>query len=125
LDNTPLIVTFTNTQRSAPLRAQVMRPTIVFVALLIALSCSTPEPADVETRIRQVEENITGVVLYEGQEKWTIKDRMDFHKVPGLSIAVIRDHKIDWAKGYGWADVSEKREVTPATLFQAASSVNH
>ena len=29
--------------------------------------------------------------------------------------------KSNRAKGYGWADVDEKREVTPQTLFQAAS----
>lgn len=39
----------------------------------------------------------------------------------GLSIAVIRDYKIDWAKGYGWADSAENREVKTSTLFQAAS----
>jgi CubicO group peptidase (beta-lactamase class C family) len=34
---------------------------------------------------------------------------------------VIRDYKIEWAKGYGWADVEEKRKVTTDTRFQAAS----
>jgi CubicO group peptidase (beta-lactamase class C family) len=29
--------------------------------------------------------------------------------------------KIEWAKGYGWADVEEKRKVTTDTRFQAAS----
>lgn len=42
-------------------------------------------------------------------------------KVPGLSVAVIRDGKVGWAAGFGLADVAEKRPVTPATLFQAAS----
>lgn len=89
--------------------------------ILIALTCCTTEPGDVAIRIKQVENNITGVVLYENQPIWKIKDRMAFHKVPGLSIAVIRDYKIDWVKGYGWADSSENRKVTTETLFQAAS----
>ena len=41
--------------------------------------------------------------------------------IQGLSIAVIRNYKIEWAKGYGWADVEEKRKVTTDTRFQAAS----
>jgi CubicO group peptidase (beta-lactamase class C family) len=76
---------------------------------------------EVELRIKQVEENLTGAVQVEGQGAWNIKDRITFHKIPGVSIAVIRNYKLEWAKGYGWADASEKREVTPQTLFQAAS----
>ncbi|PAM91786.1 hypothetical protein B4N84_23440 [Flavobacterium sp. IR1] len=54
-------------------------------------------------------------------KKWTLKDRMDFYNVHGVSIAVIKDFKVEWSKGYGFADVSEKRPVTTQTLFQAAS----
>jgi CubicO group peptidase (beta-lactamase class C family) len=50
-----------------------------------------------------------------------IGDHLRAAKIPGLSIAVIRDGKIGWAAGFGLADVAEKRPVTPATLFQAAS----
>lgn len=46
---------------------------------------------------------------------------MAHYHLKGLSIAVINDYKIEWAKGYGWADSSEGRKVTTATLFQAAS----
>jgi CubicO group peptidase (beta-lactamase class C family) len=76
---------------------------------------------EVENRIKQVETNLVGVIQLEGQKKWNITERMAFYKVPGLSIAVVRDYKIEWAKGYGWADAAEKREVTSETLFQAAS----
>ncbi len=41
--------------------------------------------------------------------------------VPGVSIAVIKDFKIDWAKGYGIADVGAGTPVTADTMFQAAS----
>jgi CubicO group peptidase (beta-lactamase class C family) len=46
---------------------------------------------------------------------------MALYNIPGLSIAVINDNKIEWAKGYGWADKSNHRPVTDQTLFQAAS----
>lgn len=56
-----------------------------------------------------------------GQSGLTILDRMKHYDVPGVSIAVIDDGKIVWAKGYG---VREKETETPIgtdTLFQAAS----
>lgn len=43
------------------------------------------------------------------------------HSVPGVSIAVSRDFKIEWARGYGIADAGTGAPVTPDTLFQAAS----
>lgn len=41
--------------------------------------------------------------------------------VPGVSIAVIKDFKIDWARGYGIADAETGAPVGIDTLFQAAS----
>jgi len=41
--------------------------------------------------------------------------------VPGVSIAVVNDFKIEWAKGYGVADVASGALVTTDTMFQAAS----
>jgi CubicO group peptidase (beta-lactamase class C family) len=41
--------------------------------------------------------------------------------VPGVSIAIIKDFKVVWAKGYGVADVETAAPVTTDTLFQAAS----
>ena len=46
---------------------------------------------------------------------------MRHYGVEGVSIAVIRDSKLEWAKGYGLADIETKQAVTTATLFQAAS----
>jgi CubicO group peptidase (beta-lactamase class C family) len=42
-------------------------------------------------------------------------------KVPGVSIAVIKDFTIEWARGYGLADVETGATVTSDTMFQAAS----
>src|SRR5678815_4349483 len=46
---------------------------------------------------------------------------MKKHNVPGVSVAVIKDFKIEWAKGYGVADVETNTPVTTDTMFQAAS----
>lgn len=54
-------------------------------------------------------------------KKSSLKERMSFYNVNAVSIAVIKNYKIEWVKAYGFADVSEKRPTTTQTLFQAAS----
>ncbi len=54
-------------------------------------------------------------------ESWTIAARMKFYAVPGVSIAVINDGAIEWARGYGVARAGDPAAVTTDTLFQAAS----
>ena len=51
----------------------------------------------------------------------SIADRLAYYKVPGVSVAVINDGKVEWAKGYGIADVETKRAVDERTLFHGAS----
>lgn len=41
--------------------------------------------------------------------------------VPGAAVAVIGGGRIKWAKGYGYANVAEKKPVTTDTLFMLAS----
>lgn len=52
----------------------------------------------------------------------TLAERMAFYKVPGVSIAIIRDGRIEWAKGYGEIKAGSGKAVTPDTLFEAAST---
>jgi CubicO group peptidase (beta-lactamase class C family) len=54
-------------------------------------------------------------------KKWNIVDRMKHYKVPGVSIAVINNYKIEWAEGYGVKQIGKEDVVTSDTLFQAAS----
>ena len=42
--------------------------------------------------------------------------------VPGLSVAVGMDGQVVWAEGFGWADMEERRPVTPRTLFRVGSA---
>lgn len=43
------------------------------------------------------------------------------HDVPGASIAVVRQGRVAWARGFGSADVRTGAPVTPDTRFQVAS----
>jgi CubicO group peptidase (beta-lactamase class C family) len=96
--------------------------------LFVSFACSacaqsqTKYPDRVEEKIKQVENNISGWVQIEGVKSVsTLPERMQYYHVNGLSIAVIHNYKLDWAKGYGWADSSKQIPVTTQTLFQAAS----
>lgn len=57
----------------------------------------------------------------QGFDSLTLQQLMERLKVPGVSVAVIRDFKIHWAKAYGVADVETGRAADVNTLFQAAS----
>jgi CubicO group peptidase (beta-lactamase class C family) len=44
-----------------------------------------------------------------------------YYHTPGVSLAVINDFKVEWARGFGVRDARFKSKVTARTLFQAAS----
>lgn len=43
------------------------------------------------------------------------------HRVPGCSIAVAHAGRLVYARGFGWADLAERRPVAPASQFRIAS----
>lgn len=79
------------------------------------------QQSETSKRIREVENNLIPFVPVKGFESWNIKDRMKYYNVTGVSIAVIKDFKIDWAKGYGLADKAKNIPVTTETMFSAGS----
>lgn len=52
---------------------------------------------------------------------FTLDDLMHLYRVPGLSVAVVEENKIKWAKGFGFVAPRSSTPVTTETLFQAAS----
>lgn len=52
----------------------------------------------------------------------TLADRMVFYQVPGLSLAVINNNRIEWAKGYGILKAGDPARVTTGSYFEAAST---
>jgi CubicO group peptidase (beta-lactamase class C family) len=77
--------------------------------------------SDVGSRITRIEKGLLPAVLIKGEPSWTIEERMKHYKAPGVSIAVINNFKIEWAKAYGVKDVETNEPVTTETLFQAGS----
>ena len=50
-----------------------------------------------------------------------VTDFMRARKIPGGSLAVVKDRRLVYAKGYGWADRDKQLPVQPDTLFRIAS----
>ena len=92
--------------------------TLLVAAGSIAVAQAPPTPP---AEIQQVERGLRPAVLFKGEKTWTLEERMRFHKVPAVSIAVFGSGKILWAKAYGSADADAMTPATDATLFQAAS----
>ncbi|MGI4736837.1 MAG: serine hydrolase [Janthinobacterium lividum] len=82
---------------------------------------SPPLPATVAARVAAVEHGLLPYVPVRGLPGWSLAERMRYYRVPGLSIAVIHNYRVEWAKGYGLADTTTHAPVTPTTLFSAGS----
>jgi N-acyl-D-amino-acid deacylase len=46
---------------------------------------------------------------------------MQARNVPGGALAVVKDRRLVFARGYGWADKEKQSPVTPKSLFRIAS----
>lgn len=94
----------------------------VLALLAIALPATTPaqtrSPADYQATIEKAQVSSGAPNDLAGL---TIAELMTRFNVPGVSIAVIKDHQIHWAKAYGIADVATGAPVNVETMFQAAS----
>ena len=76
--------------------------------LLLGTACaSTPTPSGSITS-----DDIADIIAQYRQE---IPQRMQQENVPGLAIAVVDDHSILWAEGFGYTDWDEKIPVTSNT----------
>ena len=42
-------------------------------------------------------------------------------KIPGMSAVIVKDQKVLWAKGFGFADFESRVPATPDTLYSIAS----
>ena len=84
--------------------------------------CAARSQAAVEERIARIQNGIVPPVLVTGEtpQKLTLADLMKQLHVPGVSIAVIHDGQIDWARGFGVTGIGGA-PVNAETLFQAAS----
>lgn len=91
--------------------------TIALAAIVPTIAAAqTRDPASIIARIEAAQ-----TPNRQGFDAATLQELMQRFRVPGVSIAVIYDNKIHWAKAYGVADVDGGQPLDTGTVFQAAS----
>ncbi|MBM3304532.1 MAG: serine hydrolase [Candidatus Aminicenantes bacterium] len=92
------------------------------MSVIFLSGCETQESLTGK-RIKQVEKGLLRAVTIKGQkpEKLALSARMPFYRVPGLSLAVMDRHELEWAKAYGVLDARTQEPATTETLFQAGA----
>jgi CubicO group peptidase (beta-lactamase class C family) len=110
------------------------RVAVVVVLVMICTVAIAPSQTGKEKdsqnalRIRAVENGLVefrpGVPASDAPppKLWALAERMTLHKIPGISIAVIDNNTIAWAKGYGLLKAGNPLPVTPKSFFEAAST---
>jgi CubicO group peptidase (beta-lactamase class C family) len=104
-----------------------MRPNIVTMALsfpVLAGSAPTARPSErIEARIARVTSGLLADTGFEGvyAPPARLEDRMAYYHTPGVSVAVVDEGRLEWARGFGRRDVRDGRPVTERTPFQAGS----
>jgi CubicO group peptidase (beta-lactamase class C family) len=95
---------------------------VIILLFFILTACETPK-SRTQKRKRFVENGLNKAVVLKGQEpeKMKLEDRMMYYRIPGVSIAVIYQYRIDWANAYGFKEAGSFEPVTIHSLFQAAS----
>jgi CubicO group peptidase (beta-lactamase class C family) len=100
----------------------------IFVSLCLAAQSSPSRgpagnPETDSERIHRIETSTIDIPLGDNEQRLrlNLEKVMQLYKVPGLSIAVINDFHIIWAKAYGVIEAGSTVPVTTRTLFQAGS----
>lgn len=89
--------------------------------LALLLSCDSevtkPETAPVDQNIPMSGTAVPGMTSFDQ----AVTALMRQHNIPGGAVAVLRDGKLIYARGFGYGDVDSKKPVSPDALFRIAS----
>jgi CubicO group peptidase (beta-lactamase class C family) len=78
--------------------------------------------SEVEDRIEKVLNNLQVATEVDGNfESKTLAERMTFYHTPAVSIAIVNNGEIEWARGFGKSDLESNTPTDIETMFQAAS----
>ncbi|WKK66513.1 serine hydrolase [Lutimonas zeaxanthinifaciens] len=99
---------------------------VLYLVLFLLINCSPKSKVEEELlneRIQRIENGLQPDLQIQGDTipVYNLEERLKELGIPGLSIAVLNNGEVEWARGYGMADSTESREVTTETLFLAGS----
>jgi CubicO group peptidase (beta-lactamase class C family) len=109
-------------------------PRVKTIVLIVCVALTVPvfgcvgargqsEATEPASRIARIEQGLLPAVLVTNGApvKYTLAERLVYHKVPAVSVAFVENGTVAWARAYGVADVAAGTRATTETLFQAAS----
>ncbi|MCB0600867.1 MAG: beta-lactamase family protein [Saprospiraceae bacterium] len=96
---------------------------LFFLTSILFCYCTHNTPVDISQEITDIENGLLPSIQVAGDTltQYSMEARMDHYHVPGVSIAVVKDGKMRWARGYGMANTQSGTRVDTSTLFQAGS----
>tara|TARA_B110001450_G_C17614657_1_gene478752 strand:+ start:69 stop:1262 length:1194 start_codon:yes stop_codon:yes gene_type:complete len=94
---------------------------VIFSISNLSAQNNQTDSLDIKHHIKRFENGLRPPSSDSTNVTWSITERMEFYKIPAVSIAIIDNYQLSWAKAYGWANKETKVPATTKTLFQAAS----
>jgi len=84
---------------------------------------STGETIGLAARVARFEHGLrpAGRSAEEQPQRWTVTERLKHHKIPGVSIAVLRGGEVVFARAYGTRDAETNEPLDTETVFSVGS----
>ena len=86
-----------------------IKPIVVFTLLTFSFTALTQEEKepDFKEALRMID------IWLDGQ--------LDFDRLPGMSIAIVKDQNVIYSKGFGISDMEKKSPTSPSTIYSICS----
>lgn len=95
-----------------------------FAVFTVYFPAAVENPGDVRDKLTPGNIRLTNADSSDSmfnENDWIIQSFMNKWKIQGLSLAVAKDGKMVYARGYGYADTASASEVQPYSKFRIAS----
>ncbi|MGB5161042.1 MAG: serine hydrolase domain-containing protein [Thermoanaerobaculia bacterium] len=95
----------------------------VFAGMVSGPDSWAEESNNTEARIARVEAGLLPSLIRTdlASPMWTLAERMQHYQAPAVSLAVLDDFEIVWARAWGVTKLGSDARATPETLFQFGS----
>jgi CubicO group peptidase (beta-lactamase class C family) len=84
---------------------------ILFTNILIPVSANFVKETFVINRVQIIDDNFDQAII----------DYMNNSHLPSMALAILKNNSMVWSKGYGYADLKNKKEATNKTVYMLAS----
>ena len=94
---------------------------LVTVLVLIAAHRPKPAPPPVNAILNETLTNeMSDSASFQGIDR-EVREFMRYWRIQGISLSIMRNDSLMFAKGYGWADKEQKVEMSPRHILRLAS----